>query len=73
MKIKGKVVEKQIQQILSYIQGELADVWKENILKDLKVKLSEYKIVGKFLADIKKEFRERDKETVKVTELEGFK
>ena len=73
MKIKGKVVEKQIQQILSYIQGELADVWKENILKDLKVKLLEYKIVGKFLADIKKEFRERDKETVKVTELEGFK
>ena len=73
MKIKGKVVEKQIQQILSYIQGELADVWKENILKDLKVKLLEYKIVGKFLADIKKEFRERDKETVKVTELERFK
>ena len=73
MKIKGKVVEKQIQQILSYIQGELADVWKENILKDLKVKLLEYKIVGKFLADIKKEFRERDKETVKVTQLEGFK
>ena len=73
MKIKGKVVEKQIQQILLYIQEELADVWKENILKDLKVKLSEYKIVGKFLADIKKEFRERDKETVKVTELEGFK
>ena len=51
----------------------MADVWKENILKDLKVKLLEYKIVGKFLADIKKEFRERDKETVKVTELEGFK
>ena len=73
MKIKGKVVEKQIQQILLYIQEELADVWKENILKDLKVKLLEYKIVGKFLADIKKEFRERDKETVKVTELEGFK
>ena len=73
MKIKGKVVEKQIQQILLYIQEELADVWKENILKDLKVKLLEYKIVGKFLANIKKEFRERDKETVKVTELEGFK
>ena len=73
MKIKEKVVEKQIQQILSYIQGELADVWKENNLKDLKVELLEYKIVEEFLADIKKEFRERDKETVKVTELEGFK
>ena len=73
MKIKGKVVEKQIQQILSYIQGELADVWKENNLKDLKVELLEYKIVEEFLADIKKEFRERDKETVKVTQLEGFK
>ena len=73
MKIKEKVVEKQIQQILSYIQGELADVWKENNLKDLKVELLEYKIVEEFLADIKKEFRERDKETVKVTQLEGFK
>ena len=73
MKIKGKVVEKQIQQILSYIQGELADVWKENNLKDLKVELLEYKIVEEFLADIKKEFRERDKETVKVTQLKGFK
>jgi len=29
----------------------------------------EYETAGEFLADIKKKFRERDKETVKVAEL----
>jgi len=38
-------------------------------LEDLEGDLLEYEIVGKFLADIKKEFREGDKETIKVTEL----
>ena len=38
-------------------------------MEDLEGDLLEYEIVGKFLADIKKEFREGDKETIKVTEL----
>ena len=38
-------------------------------MEDLEEGLLEYEIVGKFLADIKKEFREGDKETIKVTEL----
>jgi len=33
------------------------DIWKENILEDLKEELLEYKLVGEFLAVIKKEFR----------------
>lgn len=45
------------------------DVWKENILKDLKAGLLEYEIVGEFLMDIRKEFRERDEKSTKIAEL----
>ena len=54
--------------MLSYVQGELADIWKENILKGLEG-LLEYKIVGEFLTDIKKEFGGEDEKSVKVAEL----
>ena len=39
------------------------------MLKDLEEGLLEYKIVGKFLADIKKEFGGGDEETVNVAKL----
>ena len=55
--------------MLSYVQGGLADIWKENILEDLKKRLLEYETVREFLADIKKEFGEGDKGSMKVVEL----
>jgi len=39
------------------------------MLEDLEERLLEYKTVGEFLADIKKEFGGEDKEGVKVAEL----
>ena len=39
------------------------------MLEDLKKGLLEYETAGEFLTDIKKEFREEDKETLKVAEL----
>jgi len=45
------------------------NVWKENILKDLKAGLLEYETVGGILMDIRKEFREGDEESTKVAEL----
>jgi len=69
IKMRGVVVEEQIQWILSYMQEESVDIWKENILKDLEGGLLEYETVGKFLADIRKEFEGRDEEIVKVAEL----
>jgi len=39
------------------------------MLKNLEGGLLEYKITGKFLANIRKEFREGNEETVKVVEL----
>jgi len=38
-------------------------------LEDLETGLLEYETVGEFLADIKKEFGGRDKESVKMAEL----
>ena len=42
------------------MQGKSANIWKENILEDLKGELLEYKIAGEFLADIKKKFEKKD-------------
>ena len=39
------------------------------MLEDLEKRLLEYKIVGEFLANIRKEFKGGDKESVKVAEL----
>ena len=59
--------------MLSYVYGGLADVWKKNMLEDLKRGLLEYKNIGEFLANIRKEFGERDEESVKVARLRRLK
>ena len=46
MRMREVAVEKQIQWILSYIQEELVDVWKENTLEDLEARVLEYEIAG---------------------------
>jgi len=69
IKMREAVVEKQIQWVLSYVQGELTDIWKENILEDLEKGELEYESVGEFLAAIKKEFGGGEEESVKVAEL----
>jgi len=38
------------------VQGGSADIWEENILEDLEVRLLEYKTMGEFLMEIRKEF-----------------
>jgi len=67
--MRGEVVKEQIQCILLYVQEGSADVWKENILEDLKGGLLEYETVREFLAEIKKEFGGGDEKIVKVAEL----
>ena len=63
------MVEEQIQWVLSYIQEESADIWKENILEGLKKENLEYKTLEEFLADLKKKFGEENNETIKAAEL----
>ena len=70
MKMRGVVIEEQIQWVLSYVQGGSADIWKENMLEDLEGGLLEYETVGEFLANIKREFRGgEEEESVKAAEL----
>jgi len=54
---------------LSYVQERLADVWKENVMKDLESGSLSYTIVGEFLLDLKKKFKEEGNKTVKMAEL----
>ena len=55
--------------MLSHIQGESADVWRENIIEELEIGEVEYKSVNKFFTILKKEFREGEEESMKVAEL----
>jgi len=73
MRLRESSVEEQIQWVLSYIQGESADIWKENIMEELETGEIEFKSAGEFLAEIKKEFGGGDEESVKVAELKKIK
>jgi len=48
------------------MQERSANIWKKNILEDLKIESFKYEIVGEFLADLKKEFRGGDNEIIKI-------
>jgi len=55
--------------MLSYVQRELADIWKKNVIENLENENLSYTTVRKFLLDLKEEFERGDDETVKVVEL----
>jgi len=69
MKLRGATVEKQVQWVCSYIQGGLADMWKENIIEELEAGEIEYKSVEEFLTSLRKEFGGGEEESVKAREL----
>jgi len=51
------------------VQGGTADVWKENIMKELETGELEYKTIEEFLISLKKEFSRGEEESVKAVEL----
>ena len=67
--MREELVEGQMQWVLSYVQGGSADVWKENIMEELKSGKIEYELVEEFLTSLKREFGEREEKSVKVAEL----
>ena len=69
MKLRGNIVEEQVQWVLTYVQGGSADVWKENIMEELESGEVEYESVEEFLTCLKKEFGGGEEESVKVAEL----
>ena len=73
IKIRGVVVEEQIQWILLYVQREPADIQKKNVLEGLELEEAEFKLVREFLLELKKEFGGGNEESVKVAELKRVK
>ena len=69
MKLRGAMVEEQVQWVLSYVQGGSADVWKENMMEELESGEVEYESVEEFLTILKKEFGGEEEESVKAAEL----
>ena len=50
--MREEAVEKQVQQMLSYMQGIAVDVQKENLLEDLETEVQEFETVGEILKEI---------------------
>jgi len=69
MKLRGVMVEEQVQWVLSYVQGGSADVWKENVMEELESGEIEYESAEEFLMSLRKEFGGGEEESVKVVEL----
>ena len=69
MKLRGAIVEEQVQWVLLYVQGGIADMWKENVMEELETGEVEYKSVEDFLICLKKEFGGGEEESVKAAEL----
>ena len=69
MKMRGNTVEEQVQWMLSYVQGGLANVWKENIMEELEAGEVEYESVEEFLTSLRKKSGRGEEESVKAAEL----
>jgi len=69
MKLRRATVKEQVQWVLLYIQGGLADVWKEDVMEELEAGEVEYKLAEEFLTSLRKEFGGGEEESVKVAEL----
>ena len=55
--------------MLSYVQGESVDVWKENVMEELESGEMEYETAEEFFTNLKKEFGGGEEESVKAAEL----
>jgi len=69
MKMRGNTVEEQVQWVLSYVQGGLADVWKENVMEEIEAGKVEYESAEEFLTSLKKEFGGGEEKSIKAAEL----
>ena len=69
MRLRGELVEAQIQWILSHVQGGAVNIWKKNVIEELEAGELEYESAEEFLMEVKKEFGEGEEESIKVAEL----
>jgi len=69
MRMKGSGEEEKILWILTYVQGGVAEVWKENILEERRQGISVVETMEELFTKIREEFGEFDEELRKVDEL----
>ena len=69
MKLRGNMVEEQIQWVLTYVQGGSTDVWKENVMEELEAGEVEYESAEEFFTILKREFGTGEEESMKAAEL----
>jgi len=69
MKMTEKVAATQVAWVLSYIQGGIVKVWKDNLLDKLAKGKSEVKSVEQLFTKIKNDFGEISKEKRKIEQL----
>ena len=61
--------KEKISWVLSYVQGGVAEVWKDNILDEIEKGTSEVETMEELFEKIRKEFGEFDEESRKADEL----
>jgi len=69
MRMKGTEEEEKILWVLTYVQGGVAEVWKENVLEERRQGISAVETVEELFTKMQEEFGEFDEESRKVDEL----
>jgi len=69
IKMTEKVGAIQVAWVLSYMQGGIAEVWKDNLLDELAKGESEVELAEQLFAKIRNDFRETSEEERKIEQL----
>jgi len=69
MKMREGTIEEQVIWVLLYVQGGLANIWKENIMEELEAREMEYESIEEFFTSMKMEFGGGEEEATKAAEL----
>jgi len=69
MRMKRAGEEEKILWVLIYVQGEVAEVWKENVLEERRQGISAVEMIEELFTKMREEFGEFDEESRKVDEL----
>ena len=69
MKITKEAATTQVTWVLSYVQGGIAEVWKDNLLDELAKKESEVELAEQLFTKIRDDFEETLEEKRKIEQL----
>ena len=69
MRMKGSGEEEKISWVLTYVQGGVAEVWKENVLEERRQRVSLVETIKELFTKMQEEFGEFNEESRKVDKL----